>query len=133
MQAEGRKQIEKPNPAECPRHFCFLWIERGSRVAEGLYNSIDEALNHVAFVQDDQCGCSFGVCSRLDPINGSNDWYEPNEMKLEKAGLPWFYFIPGPENLVDEERDKYVQESERLWGIKHWEQVTETDGLWRKS
>jgi hypothetical protein len=71
----------------------------------------------VAFVQDDHCGCSFGVCIRLDPINGNNDWYEPNEVKLEKAGLPWFYFIPGPENLVDEERDKYVQESERLWGI----------------
>src|SRR5262245_52812435 len=123
MRAEGRNQTEKPSPTECPKEFCFFWVKRGSRFAKGLDNDLEEALNHAALMQGDQCGCSFGICRRLDPINGNKDWYEPNEVKLEEAGLPWFYFISGPEKLVAELRDKYIRESELLWGIKHWEKI----------
>jgi hypothetical protein len=94
MNSEQRKPEEKPNPTECPKQFCFHWAEKGSRLAEGFYCSLDEALNHMAFVQDDFCACTFGLCIRLDSINGDKDWYEPNEPELERASLPWFYFIP---------------------------------------
>jgi hypothetical protein len=96
MEEERRKQTEIPSPTECPGKFCFFWLERGSRFAKGLYNDLDEALNHTAIVQDNQCGCSFGICRRLDPGSSNKDWYEPNEVRLEEAGLPWFYFISSP-------------------------------------
>jgi|SRR5688572_17544129 len=120
MEAEERKPKEKPSPAECPRRFCFFWLEKGSRFAEGLYDSLQKAIKHAAFMQDDLCGCTFGVCKRLDPVNGKKDWHEPNDLELEKAGLPLFYFIAAPESVDIESREEYIRDSETLWGEEHW-------------
>ena len=85
---------EKPPASECPREFCFLW------------DTSEEA-----------CGSPFGLCRRLDAGHGERDFYEPHEPNLERAGLPWFYFIPDGEKLVAELRDEYERESQKLWGV----------------
>jgi hypothetical protein len=120
MKAEIRKPEEKPSATECPKQFCFFWVEKGARFADGLYDSLQEAINHAVFVQDDFCRCTFGVCNRLALKNAERDWYEPNEVELAKAGLPWFYFIPTPEKLDGESQEEYIQGSELLWGVEHW-------------
>ncbi|MBZ9750601.1 hypothetical protein K7W42_06975 [Deinococcus sp. HMF7604] len=66
------------------------------------------------------CDCPVGLCRRWSP-EGKTDWYEPCEPLLERAGLPWFYFIPSPSKLVEELRGAYILESEALWGRRHWE------------
>ena len=83
----------KPPAFECPRKFCFLWDTSAGA-----------------------CGCPFGLCKRLDVIHGEHDFYEPHEPNLERASLPWFYFIPDGEKLVDEFRAEYEREAKRLWG-----------------
>ncbi len=91
--AKKWKVEEKPPALECPREFCFLW------------DNSEEA-----------CGCPFGLCKRLDAENGERDFYEPHEPNLERAGLPWFYFIADVEKVVAELREKYNRESQKLWG-----------------
>ena len=85
---------KKPSALECPRKFCFLWD----------YNK-------------SQCQRTFGLCIREDSINSQKDWYEPNEPELENARLPWFYFISNKEKLIDELREEYEGESQKLWKL----------------
>ena len=108
----------KPPSDVCPERFCFHWAERGDRIdtSGGEYDTFEEAVaaaQTVVFAA--QCGCVFGTCSRVTPRSGSRDWYEPNERLLRHAGLPWFYFIPGPEKLAAKFRKQYLSESARLW------------------
>jgi hypothetical protein len=83
---------EKPSALACPHGFCFLWDYSKS-----------------------QCGKTFGLCIREDASHSQKDWYEPNEPELEKAGLPWFYFIPNKEKLVEDLKEEYEVESRKLW------------------
>ena len=94
QEIQKRKVEEKPSALECPREICFLW------------DASEEA-----------CGCPFGLCTRLDAAHGERDFYEPHEPNLELAGLPWFYFIPDGEKLVDELRDEYERASQKQWGV----------------
>lgn len=64
-------------------------------MAPGFYESRDHALASLQYVEASHCGCSFGLCTRLDPINGDHDWYEPNEPQLKKDRLPEDYFVRG--------------------------------------
>jgi hypothetical protein len=85
-------RVMDDNKAEsflCPHEFCFFWAEDGTRKSSGLYQTLDDALTHSKPVDASQCACSFGVCTRLDPIQGDHDWYEPHEPRLAQAGLPW--------------------------------------------
>lgn len=66
------------------------------------------------------CRCPFGLCTRLDPEHGDRDWYEDHGPNLREAGLPWFYFYPSPEKLVQNMRQDYITEAEALWGKGHW-------------
>ncbi len=105
---------QKPDPAVCPRQFCFFWRPvnwhtQGRNQAERLYAT------------EGECLCDFGVCTRLNPAQGDRDWYEPDEPDLEEAGLPWFFFINTPASLVRSLSEKYIAESEALWGKEHWQ------------
>ena len=104
---------QKPDPAVCPCQFCFFWSaangkQRGRSVEERLYTT------------EGKCWCDFGICIRLNPEEGDRDWYSTDNPDLEEAGLPWFYFIPSPDSLVPHARDKYIADSEALWGREHW-------------
>ncbi|HVK16522.1 MAG TPA: hypothetical protein VM533_06205 [Fimbriiglobus sp.] len=83
------------------------------------YQSFDEAIvrcdDWVEFPRGG-CACGFGVCTRLDPVAGDHDWYEPCEPALERDGLPWFYFIPSVDKLAPEFHEQYLRESQALWG-----------------
>jgi hypothetical protein len=59
------------------------------------------------------------LCVRLDSVRGTNDFYEPDEPDLERAGLPWFYFIPDTHTLLGERKEPYLRESVALWGEDH--------------
>lgn len=83
----------KPPALKCPREFCFLWDTSAAA-----------------------CGCPFGLCARLGGERGGRDFYEPHEPNLERADLPWFYFIPDADNLVDEAKEEYERGAKRLWG-----------------
>lgn len=109
-------QYEKPPADECPEEFCVHWAPAGSLVALGMYPNAREALKHLVPVRQGMCVCSFGLCKRLHHHPSLQDWYEPSEPTLEHHGLPWFYFIPGPHKLVEELREEYIRESQRLWG-----------------
>ena len=122
MKSEAARANVKPDRQTCPERFCFHWLRSGSQFAAGLYNDLDDALKDMTIAQGDLCGCTFGVCKRLDSINGDHDWYEPHEPALEEIGLPWFYFIPSPEKVVDDIRRAYIRESESLWGVAHWKE-----------
>ena len=97
MQRDLEDDLEKLKgspPAEvCPRRFCFNFVPAGSRWAPGPHKSVEEALRHSQPVPEDQCGSLFGVCTRLDPVNGDRDWYEPDEPALRQAGLPEDFFV----------------------------------------
>ena len=89
------------------------------------YKSVEEALaNYDSFVKfpNGGCSCPFGVCTRLDPVAGDRDWYEPCEPLLEQDGLPWFYFIPSADWLPPQRRKRYLRESRALWGDEAEEQ-----------
>jgi hypothetical protein len=62
------------------------------------------------------CSCTCGLCTRLDPVAGDRDWYEPCEPALEGDGLPWFYFIPSVQKLTPEFHERFLQVSRALWG-----------------
>ena len=64
------------------------------------------------------------ICRRLDVARGTGDYYEPHELRLEEAGLPWFYFFPNADTIVDEMKDDYARGSKELWG-----QSSEEDAL----
>ncbi len=84
----------KPPADECPEEFCFNWAPKGSKVALGIYPSVAESLKALVPVSEGTCVWSFGLCRRLYPHPGLCDHYEPHEPKLERHGLPWFYFSP---------------------------------------
>ena len=84
----------KPPENICPERFCFLWSTNSYK-----------------------CRRTFGLCKREDPAKGGSDLYEPCEPELEKFGLPWFYFIPSEEELVEDRREEYRRESKKLWGV----------------
>lgn len=84
---------KKPPENICPSVFCFLWSESNSKCRE-----------------------TFGKCRRATGNNNDADYYEPCEPKLDKHGLPWFYFIASEKNLVDELQEDYLRESKKLWG-----------------
>ena len=111
---------KKPSENICPKKYCFEWIDEGDSIANGIYNGLDDALSNLKPVLRSGCGCTFGKCIRADKKNGDRDWYEPCEPALKKDGLPWFYFIPNPDSLVEESKQRYIQESELLWGKNHW-------------
>lgn len=111
---------EKPPAGICPQKYCFFWKEKDSWSAPGLYENLQEALQNAQLISEGQCGCSWGICLRLNPLASERDLYEPHEPFLEYDGLPWFYFIPHPSTLRGESRQKYILESEKLWGKKHW-------------
>jgi hypothetical protein len=60
------------------------------------------------------------ACARADAANGDGDYYEPHEPRLAESGLPWFYFITVSMNLLDDLKEVYIRDSERLWGARHW-------------
>jgi hypothetical protein len=97
MHRDFEDDLEKlkgfPPDKVCPRRFCFNFLEAGSSWAPGLHKSVDEALTKLQPVPEDQCGCFFGVCTRLDPVNGDADCYEPCEPALRQAGLPDDFFV----------------------------------------
>jgi hypothetical protein len=85
---------KKPPEDICPEEYCFFWCG-----------------------DENKCRETFGVCRRSGPNSSNNDWYEPCEPELEKQGLPWFYFIPCSDKLVDELREEYNRESKKLWKV----------------
>jgi hypothetical protein len=111
----------KPPAHVCPRRYCFHWVPLGGTadMSGRTYHSFEEAIarrDGRTEVPDGGCGCAFGLCTRLDPVNGDQDWYEPFEPALEQVGLPWFYFIPSVDRLAPEFRDEYLRESQAIWG-----------------
>jgi hypothetical protein len=96
----------KPPPNLCPHRFCFLWREAGNRLAAGLYSSVEQALEATTTIVGSYCGWAFGLCTRLDPVHGDHDWYEPDEPQLSAAGPPRFYFIAEPEKFAAENLDE---------------------------
>lgn len=114
-------QHRRPPSDQCPGEYCFQWIPPGGSadMSGRSYGSVREALARrdgwVDF-PDGGCSCTFGVCTRLDPVAGDRDWYEPCEPALERDGLPWFYFIPSAEGLNPESAARYERESQVLWG-----------------
>ena len=111
-------QIRPPRTV-CPEEFCFHWCSTGgwAEMSGKAFTSVRDAMRSGTTVHfpDGGCACSFGLCTRKDPVNGDHDWYEPHEPRLRDAGLPWFYFIPGPGKLVPERRAEYEREAGRLW------------------
>ena len=74
------------------------------------------------YTREGECTCEHGICIRKDIEKGAHDCYESDEPDLELAGLPWFYFYSSPDNLTERNgiREKYIVESEALWGKDHW-------------
>ena len=112
---------EKPDPTQCPRAFCFMWHGPSSRFASGAKLPIVVSSASAAPGSDGHCACPFGICTRYNPDVGKRDWYEDHGPHLREAGLPWFYFYPSPDSLVPELRQRYIEESEALWGTNHGE------------
>jgi hypothetical protein len=76
---------------ECPKHFCFNFIEAGMYFSSGIFNSLDEALEsaNVVALQD---RCSWSGCRRWTRNASDSDFYEPYEPELDKAGLAHDHF-----------------------------------------
>lgn len=113
----------KPPSDFCPGRYCLFWVPPGGSadMSRRTYKSLKEALSkHDGWVKfpNGGCGCSFGSCTRLDPIAGDHDWYEACEPALERDNLPWFYFIPSIDKLASEFHERYLKESQKLWGEK---------------
>ena len=108
----------KPPSDTCPEGFCFHWAEAGDKVTGigRLYDSLEDAMSDATPVNTPKCACSFGACVRAPNSDSETDWYEPNEPLLQKAELPWFYFIPSTKCLGDEFHARYIRESTELWG-----------------
>ena len=112
---------KKPPAEVCPGLYCYHWIMPGGSadMSRRIHGSVEEALSGSSGWQvfpDGGCSCSFGLCSRLDPVHSTKDWYEPCEPFLERDDLPWFYFTPSGYKLSPEKHEKYLLESQALWG-----------------
>lgn len=116
MNTTWKKNI-KP-PFVCPKKYCFNWIEKGDYYAKGVFTNIEEADSAMKKASFGHCNMGF-TCKRINP-KGQHDFYEPCEPFLERDGLPWFYFIPGPEKVNSSMKGEYIEESEILWGKDHW-------------
>ena len=96
-------ESERSAPIGCKKqHFCFFWQERGNFAAPGLYPTLADALRTMHEIERSGCGCPFEQCVRDPDGSGPINWYEPCEPALAEAGLPWFYFTPGPHTLIPE-------------------------------
>ena len=125
----------KPPADFCPGKYCFHWVPSGGAkdLTGRTYSSFQEAITRRAdwseFPQGG-CGCGFGICTRMNPVTGDHDWYEPNEPAMERDGLPWFYFIPSTDKLVQDLHKPYLLESQALWGRQPTpESGTAADGV----
>ena len=81
---------------KCPEKYCFHWVSIEDKHLPYLYKNIYRAYktsNKTRPVKKGYCGCSFGVCARLDIEKNNKDWYEPHEPQLEKNGLSHNHFI----------------------------------------
>lgn len=119
----GWDKHTKPPSDFCPGRYCVFWVTPGGSadMSGRIYRSLEDALApHEGWVKFPKggCSCSFGVCTRTDPVAGDHDWYEPCEPALERDNLPWFYFIPTADKLAAESRERYLRESHELWGDK---------------
>ena len=87
-------------------------MQRGRSLEERLYT------------REGECRCEHGICTRNDIEKGTRDYYESDGPDLELAGLPWFYFYSSPSSLTERGgiREKYIVESEVLWGKEHWKE-----------
>lgn len=117
----GWNKNTKPPADFCPGRYCFQWVPPGGTADRSgrSYRSFEEAITRrEGWVQMPQggCACAFGLCTRLDPVAGDSDWYEPHEWALERDGLPWFYFIPSVDKVDSEFHERYLRESRDLWG-----------------
>jgi hypothetical protein len=101
----------RPPANVCPGKYCFLWVQRS------------EAIGDLPAIPEGRCECGFGVCTRLDPVNGEGDFYEPCEPELEDADLPWFYFMDPTRLLASPFRKKYLRLVRELWGDDHHRQL----------
>jgi hypothetical protein len=112
------KPESKPPSDTCPERFCVHWAKVGDKVTGfgRQYDTLTDAINDAAPVSTSGCACSFGICVRDASSDGKTDWYEPNDSALEKAGLPWFYFVPGIKCLGEQFHTRYIEESAELWG-----------------
>src|SRR5688572_17896449 len=139
----GWDKHKKPPADFCPGRYCFQWVPPGgfADLSGRTYRSFEEAIarrdDWVEFPQGG-CACSFGLCTRLDPVDGDRDWYEPNEPALERDGLPWFYFIPSVDRLAPEFHDRFLRASRELWGetggpTQSGEPMTPTDSVLQRA
>ena len=97
----------QPDLTICPKHFCFFWNEEGDYVAKGLHKNVEEAMGKMIRVTRNHCGFSYGQCVRNEDLRGDKDYYEPCEPRLEKAGLPDFYFNNPEWHKLPEKRRLY--------------------------
>lgn len=93
---------------ECPNEYCSFWRKAGNQADYGVYLNLEEALKNLELVEQSHCGCSFGICKRNEECTDLNalDYYEPQEVQLEKDGLPWFYFMD-PNKLKVKDKKNY--------------------------
>jgi len=106
---------QKPSEEICPEKFCFMWHEKGSSLAKGFHNSLEEALRKLEKVEKSYCGVNSisgsPVCRRESKNTKDHDFYEPCEPYLKKAKLPWFYFLSKcqVQSLNEKDRKKYFE------------------------
>ena len=110
----------RPPSNVCPEHYCFHWVTPGGKSSPPgrVYSSREEMFrDSVNWPEwpNGGCGCTFGVCRLADPVAGTEDWYEPHEPRLERDGLPWFYFSTY-QNLSPEFHERFLQEAVLIWG-----------------
>ena len=110
---------EKPSPTVCPKGLCSMWVAAGGTYCPGLYRSLDEALKDARLVKVSSCQFS-QPCVRNEVTPGKVDAVICHSAILARIGLPWFYFFPRPESVIEELRELYIEESEELWGKRHW-------------
>jgi hypothetical protein len=108
----------RPGKDVCPEKYCFHWVTAGgfAGMTGRKYSSREEALRFAERTPfpEGGCSCTFGLCKRLDPVNGTQDFYEPCEPRLEEAGLPWFYFCT-LKSLSPEFQQKFLLEAQQWW------------------
>ena len=76
----------------CPLHFCFDFLPKGSSYAVGLFDNLEDAIAaSTELASEDMCGCR-NPCQRLTKNSKDIDWYEPHERNLDKAGLSYDHF-----------------------------------------
>jgi hypothetical protein len=110
---------KRPDPRRCPERCCFNWVEQGDSFAPGFFPDLKSALSNVRRAEVGHCGLvGFASCCRLPESPGDVDLYEPCEPELERAGLPWFFFVSRPSVLTAEARERYEREAPAYWAKK---------------